>query len=30
LISDDGGTEFRIALPEATVQSTDVHVGATG
>jgi two-component system, OmpR family, sensor kinase len=30
LISDDGGTEFRIALPEATARSTDVHVGATG
>ena len=30
LVSDEGGTEFRIALPEATAQSTDVHAGATG
>ena len=30
LIDDDGGTEFRIALPEATASNTDVHVGATG
>jgi len=30
LISDEGGTEFRIALPEATARTSDVHVGTTG
>jgi two-component system OmpR family sensor kinase len=30
LISDDGGTEFRITLPEATALGADVSVGSRG